>query len=358
MSDHFFGKLSDGSEVRLISLSNRHGMQVEFLNYGAAIHRIKTPDINGLLGDITLFCTNISDYQKQKAYLGATIGRFANRINNASFTLDGQNIELIANEGENQLHGGPSGFDNRIWSYSSGSNELGVWLRFTLVSGDGSQGYPGELQTQVEYVLDNNNKLRVHICAQTNKPTIVSMTNHSYFNLSGKAFSNLNSHYFQIASDQYLEIDAKGIPTGGFLSARDTALDLTQPTEISNILTPLAVELSATRGFDHTYVFANADQLKQIARVIHAESGRVLSVSSNHPSAQFYTGNYLQQCEVVGPGGARYRNHSGFCIEPQRFPDSPNHGHFPTSRLNPGDTYQHTIEYQFSTINIESAVNL
>lgn len=358
MSDSFFGKLPDGSEARMITLSNHRGMQVKLLNYGAAIHRIKTPDINGVLGDTTLYCTNLDDYRQQRAFLGATIGRFANRINKAAFTLDGRKIELRANEGENQLHGGPSGFNSRIWSYSYGSNEDGAWVRFTLTSEDGDQGFPGKLHTQVKYLLDNNNRLQLSITAQCSQTTIVNMTNHTYFNLSGKSTGNLNSHYFQIHSNQYLDVNSEGIPSGKILNAHNTALDLKQPREISNTLNPLAEELKPLRGYDHNYVFANTGEQTQKARIIHVDSGRVLSISSNQPGAQFYTGNHLQESNVIGPGGARYRDYSGFCIEPQRFPDSPNHAHFPDSTLRPGETYTHTISYHFGTIDIEDAINL
>lgn len=358
MSDSFFGKLPDGSEANIISLCNRHGMQVELLSYGAAIHRIKTPDINGTVSDTTLFCTNLHDYLHQRAFLGATIGRFANRINKASFTLDDRHIELSANEGQNQLHGGPLGFNTRIWSYTYGSNEVGAWVRFSLTSEDGDQGFPGELHTQVKYILDNNNKLQLYITAKSSKPTVINMTNHTYFNLSGKPYSNLNAHYFQIHSEQYLEVNLEGIPTGKILHTNNTVMDLRQPREISNALNPSIGILKRSQGYDHNYVFADTGELVEMARIIHTESGRVVSVSSDHPGAQFYTGNNLQGCNVIGPGRLSYRDHSGFCVEPQRFPDSPNHAHFPDSRLQPGETYTHTIEYQFSTIDIEDALNI
>lgn len=358
MPDSFFGTLPLGLEARTITLSNNNGMQVELLSYGAAIHRIKTPDINGVLGDITLYCTTLDDYRQQKAFLGATIGRFANRISKAAFSLNGQHIQLQANEGENQLHGGPAGFDRRIWSYTFGSNQHGEWVRFTLISEDGDQGYPGELHTQVEYLLDNNNRLQLNITAQSTKATIVNMTNHTYFNLSGKPPRDLSLHYFKIYAEQYLEIDSEGIPTGEILSVNDTALDLRLPQEISNKLDPLAEVLIPSQGYDHNYVFSDTGELTPLARIIHADSGRALSISSNHPGLQFYTGNYLQKSNVIAPGGARYRNHSGFCIEPQRFPDAPNHAHFPDCSLQPEEIYSHVIEYQFSTIDIEDTLDI
>lgn len=358
MQASFFGKLPDGLEAKIITLSNNNGMQVELLNYGAAIHRIKTPDINGVIGDITLYCTTLDDYRQQRAFLGATIGRFANRISKAAFTLKSQPIKLSANEGDNQLHGGPVGFDKRIWSYTFGSSQLGEWVRFTLTSEDGDQGFPGELHTQVEYLLDNTNRLQLNITAQSSKPTIINMTNHTYFNLSGKPPRDLSLHYFKIYAEQYLDIDSEGIPTGDIRNVSDTALDLRLPREISKMLEPLAEELTTSRGYDHNYVFADTGNLAPKARVIHAESGRALSISSNNPGVQFYSGNYLRESNVIGPGGSQYRNYSGFCMEPQRFPDSPNHTHFPDCSLQPDETYIHTIEYQFSTIDIEDSLDI
>lgn len=342
-----FGRMPSGENVASIRLLNSIGTEVMLLNLGARIHRIKTHDNQGNLHDIVLYCENLENYARQQAFLGASIGRFANRIGNSWFRLNGENIKLNANEGPHHLHGGPHGFDKYLWDFKSGNEAEYSYVRFELISADRDQGYPGELTTHIEYRLFEDNRLLIDIIATTNRPTVVNITNHSYFNLSGDLFSTLQDHYFCIPAKKICATDPALIPDGAFLEVNNTVLDLQQPQQIYRQLQDLPPELQHTRGYDHSYAYENNSALKLMASVLHEPSARKLMMYSTQPCMQFYSGNHLHEAKVIGPGNRPYKQYNGFCLEPQHFPDSPNHVEFPSTRLDPNQLYHQQIVYEF-----------
>lgn len=346
-----FGNTADGQQVECITLSNRRhnelGIEIDLINLGAAIHRIRAPDQHGYLADIALYCPDVHSYQIQRAYLGASIGRYANRIGGAAFDLDERHYSLHANEGSNQLHGGPDGFDKRLWSRQNPVHSDTSHVLFQLLSAAGDQGYPGQLQANIDYQLTLDNRLIIDIRAVTSESTIINLTNHAYFNLSGSIHANLKEHYVCIPSNQVCVVDDQMIPTGQIENISGSALDLQTPTPIQPLLDKLPRELSSSKGFDHCYVYPNDAQLRQLASVFHKTSARQLSIFSTQPGLQFYSGNHLAEAQVYGPEGLPYSAYGGFCLEAQHLPDSPNHDLFPTTRLDPGQLYQQQIIYQF-----------
>lgn len=349
-----FGTTSDKQPVECITLSNRlhndQGIEVDLINLGASIHRIRTPDQQGQLDDIVLYCNDVQHYQSQKAYLGASIGRYANRIGKASFDLAGRHYSLLANEGENQLHGGPDGFDKRLWSRQNTIQHDSNHVHFSLVSAAGDQGYPGELKLDIDYQLTRDNCLIIDFRAVSSETTVINLTNHAYFNLSGGLHADLTEHYVCIPSHRVCAVDDQFIPDGRIDNISGTALDLHIPTNVQRLLDALPQELSASKGFDHAYVFDDDAELKQLATVFHRPSARTLSVYSTQPSLQFYTGNYLAEAQAYGPQDVMYQAYGGFCVEAQHLPDSPNHEQFPSTRLDPGLLYHQQIIYRFGLV--------
>ncbi len=348
-----FGTTFDNQQVECITLSNRsrnnRGIEVDLINLGASIHRIRAPDQQGRLEDIVLYCKDVKHYQTQKAFLGATIGRYANRIGGAAFNLDGQAISLLANEGSNQLHGGADGFDKRLWVRQNQITPETSQVQFRLVSPAGDQGYPGQLETTIDYQLTQDNRLIIDFRAITSETTVVNLTNHAYFNLSGLIHADLDEHYANIPSTYVCTIDDEQIPTGKIENISGSALDLHYPTNIQQLLDNPPAELYRQNGFDHTYVYNNDNELKHLATVSHLTSARKVSLFSTQPALQFYTGNYLAEAQAYGPAGA-YQAHGGFCIEAQYLPDSPNHDHFPSTRLVAGELYHQQIIYRFGLV--------
>jgi aldose 1-epimerase len=345
-----FGNTHDGEAVECVKLTNSQGIEIALLNLGARIHRIRTPDQRGQLQDIVLYCENVEHYQVQRAYLGATVGRYANRIGNSEFNVDGICYRLTANEGRHQLHGGPDGFDKRIWSMQYGTDADSAYVRFQLVSPDGDQGYPGKLTADVVYRLFNDNRLSIDIRAVTSKTTVVNISNHAYFNLSGILSGDLSGHYFTIPSSRVCAVDEELIPTGEINNVQGSVLDLKYPCNVQRLLQELPSELESFQGFDHNYIFENGSGMGLRATVFHTPSGRKLSVYSTQPGLQFYTANHLAQAHAIGPDGQAYARYGGFCLEPHHFPDSPNQPGFPSTRLQPGQTYHQQIVYQFSLV--------
>ncbi len=348
-----FGTTFENQQVECITLTNRshnnRGIEVDLINLGASIHRIRTPDQQGRLEDIVLYCEDVKHYQTQKAFLGATIGRYANRIAGAAFNLDGQQISLLANEGANQLHGGADGFDKRLWIRQNRITPETSHVQFQLVSPVGDQGYPGRLKTTIDYQLTQDNRLIIDIRAITSETTVLNLTNHAYFNLSGLIHANLHEHYATIPSTYVCTVDDQQIPTGKIENISGSALDLHYPTHIQQILDEQPAELYRQNGFDHTYVYNNDSELKHLATVSHLTSARKVSLFSTQPGLQFYTGNHLAESQAYGPAGA-YQAHGGFCLEAQHLPDSPNHDHFPSTRLVPGQLYHQQIIYRFGLV--------
>lgn len=348
---HAFGYLDSGERVERITLDNKQGTIVELLNYGASIHRIRTPDKHGNCDDIVLHCETLSDYINQSAYLGSTVGRYANRIRNGRFKIGNQTFQLTTNESGNHLHGGKSGFDRKIWDLRYGCDEDSCFAHFQLTSPAGDQGYPGTLTTDLQYRLDRHNRLTITVSAMTTESTIVNISSHAYFNLSGTINKKLHHHKFEIPSGYVTDIDHNGIPTGSFLDVKDSALDLSSAREISSQLTVRPAELQFTQGFDHNYVFHSHTEPQHRATVHHEPSGRTLKVFATQPGLQFYTGNYLHQCDVNLPGNIAAKAHTAFCLEPQYFPDAPNHPYFSSPVLHPEQVWREKMVYEFSSEN-------
>jgi len=336
-----FGTTPDGREVTRFTLRNRQGMRVDIIDYGAIVTAIETPDKEGKLGDVVLGFDNLEGYIPNDPHIGGIVGRFANRIANGTFTLDGQPYRLAQNDPPHHLHGGSTGFDRVLWTAQPLPGQQAVKLRYQ--SPDMEEGYPGNLTATVVYTLTEDNSLRIELSATTDKATPVNLTNHSYFNLSAGQVNHIRNHVVQIHAGRYTPVDETFIPTGIIASVQGTSLDLTRPRAIGEFIHQLP-----GGGYDHNYVLQGpAGEMKQAATVFEPTSGRLLEVFTTQPGIQFYTGNFLDGT-LAGKQGARYTRHYGFCLETQHFPDSPNQEDFPSTILRPGQTYRQTTVYKFS----------
>ena len=340
-----FGKTKDGTEVQLYTLSNEKGMQVKITNYGATVTAILTPDKQGKAGDVVLGFDSMEAYQspaylKSGPYFGAAIGRYGNRIAKGKFTLDGKEYTLATNNGANHLHGGIVGFDKVIWTAEeAGSNAL----KFSYVSKDGEEGYPGTLTTSVTYTLTGDNELKIDYEATTDKATPVNLTNHSYFNLAAGGAADALQHEVTIHADRYTVVDASLIPTGELRPVAGTVMDFSKPEAIGTRIAQVE-----GGGYDHNYVLRDTtDAMKLAATVYEPTSGRVMEVRTTEPGIQFYSGNFLDG-SLTGKNNTVYKKHYGFCLETQHFPDSPNQPSFPSTILKPGDTLKSSTIYKFS----------
>ncbi|VTS04098.1 aldose epimerase family protein [Tuwongella immobilis] len=339
-----FGKLPDGHEVTLYTLKSPT-MVVKIMDYGALVTELHTPDSKGKLGDVVLGFDNLEGYLKGHPYFGATIGRVANRVGNATFQLNGKTYKLAANNGKHSLHGGEKGFDKVLWKGTMSQANGNASVKFTYLSKDGEEGYPGNLQVAVTYTLTAKNELQIDYVATTDQDTPVNLTHHSYFNLAGHASGNVLKQAIRIDADQYTPGDETLVPTGKLAPVKETPLDLTSATPIGKNIGQLTGEPG---GYDHNYVLRRTDKkLAEVAEVTDPESGRVLKVLTTEPGLQFYTGNFLDGT-VKGKGGAVYAKHQAFCLEPQHYPDSINQPTFPSIVLKPGKTYEQTTVYAFS----------
>ena len=338
-----YGSLPDGSAVRLFTLTNANGMSAAVTDYGALLVSLQAADREGAVGEITLGFDALAGYLGKHPYFGATVGRYANRIGGARFTLDGQEYRLAANNGENHLHGGVVGFDRVLWEADAFEEDGTAGVCFSRVSPDGEEGYPGNLQVTATYTLTEMDELRIDFEAMTDRATPVNLTNHTYFNLRGSG--DILGHQVQIAASRYTPVNAALIPTGKLAKVAGTPLDFTTPHAIGERFAAVA------GGYDHNYVLdRKADgELVCAARVEEPESGRVLEVFTTDPGIQFYTGNFLDGT-LAGRGGVHYLPQAGFCLEPQKFPDSPNQPAFPSSILKPGEMYLHTLLFRCSVI--------
>lgn len=342
-----FGTFPDGRVAHLFTLRNAAGMTAQITNYGGFIVSLTAPNKAGKLENITLGLPTFADYVKGNSSLGPIIGRFGNRIANAKFTLDGQTYPLATNAGPNHIHGGRVGFNAKLWAATPvNGDEPALVLRYT--SPDGEEGYPGTLAVEVRYTLQKDNALRIDYRATTDKPTVVNLTNHAYFNLSGMKRDVLN-HELMIRADQILPTDKGQIPTGERKPVAGTVFDFTKPTLIgSRIADTTDVQLRYGAGYDHCWVFSDSSKtLKLGATLYEPTSGRLLTMYTTEPAMQLYTGNHLNG-KLRGPEGVAYERRFGVCLETQHFPDSPNHPDFPTTTLRPGETYQSITVYQFS----------
>jgi aldose 1-epimerase len=339
-----FGTLANGAKVDVYTLKSPE-IEVRVATYGARIVAIETKDRNGKTGDIAFGYNSAVDYTRGKnAYFGTVPGRYANRIAKGQFKLEGHDYQTTLNDGPNMLHGGVEGFDRRNWT----AKEFPDGVEFSLVSPDGDQGFPGTLTAHVRYTLTANH-LRIDYSATTDKPTVVNLTNHTYFNLSGEGSPSILDEVLLLSADKYTPVDATLIPTGELAPVAGTPFDFTKPTRIGDRIGVENEQLKRAGGYDHNWVLrGTAGQLHPAAHVFDPASGRVLSVLTTEPGIQFYTGNFLDGT-LVGKTGAKYAKRSGFCLETQHFPDSPNHPSFPSTELKPGQIYHSTTEFIFST---------
>ena len=346
-----FGSLPDGRDVAAVTLSNDNGMSVRILAYGALVQQLTVPGREGA-ADVVLGYDGMEGYLSAPNYFGVSVGRYANRIGGAKFTLDGKTYQLATNDGSNSLHGGAQGFDKRLWDIADvRSDRASASVTLTYRSADGEEGYPGTLDVRATYTLNEENELEVSYSATTDKATVVNLTNHSYFNLAGasSAVSALDS-LLTIPADSYTPVDATLIPTGEFRPVAGTAFDFREGTRIGDrIRDGHDEQLRFGRGYDHNWVVSRepAAGAQLLARVEDPGSGRVMEVLSNQPGIQFYSGNFLDGT-VTGKSGAIYRQGDALCLEPQVFPDTPNKPAFGSARLDPGNTYRNVIVYRFS----------
>lgn len=344
-----FGTLPDGQAVHAVTLMNTSGMQVTLIGYGAAIQSVMVPDRSGVFHDVTIGHDSLDDYLRWPQYAGATVGRFANRIAGGRFTLDGREYSLPLNNGPNSLHGGVKGFDAVNWAIEAVSDTSAT---FKLTSPDGDQGYPGTLIVTACYMLDDDNRLSVEYSATTDAPTIVGLSNHAYWNLGGEGSGTAMDHRLQILAGGYLPVDESLIPTGERRAVAGTPFDFREPKAIDADVRDAGDEqIRIGQGFDHNWIVSDgvSADLRPVARLEHTGSGRVMSVYSDQPGLQFYSGNFFDGT-TSGKSGRLYRMGDAIALEPQLFPDTPNQSSFGSARLDPGETYRNRIAWQFSTI--------
>ena len=342
-----------GQLVEIYTLRNAQGMEARIMTYGGIVQSLSVPDKAGQFADVVLGFDSLEGYLtpaylKGCPYFGALIGRYGNRIGGAKFTLAGQTYTLAANNGANSLHGGLQGFDKVVWSVIAAEvGEQGPKLELTYLSRAGEEGFPGNLQVKATYTLTEANELKLQFTAQTDKPTLVNLTHHSYFNLAGQGNGDILGHLVQINADQFTPVDAGLITTGELAAVADTPFDFRQPTAIGARINDSDRVLQYCHGYDQNWVINKPlGKLGWQARVVEPASGRVLEVWSDQPGLQFYTGNFLDGT-LTGKGGKVYPRRTGFCLEPQHYPDSPNKVDFPSVELQPGQTYHNTIVYKF-----------
>ena len=342
-----YGRLADGTQVDMITLSNPKGIEVDVISYGGIITRLLTPDANGQLGDIVLGFDKLEDYVNSSPYFGALIGRYGNRIANGRFELNGQTYQLDSNDGVNHLHGGVQGFDKKVWHMVPFTTQNSAGIVLTLLSPDGDQGYPGNLNVEVTYELTADNQLETRFKANTDKATVVNLTQHTYFNLAGKG--DILDHQMQINSPTITPVGPGLIPTGELSAVEGTPFDFRQPKAIGKDINVANEQLALGLGYDHNYLVKSSpsDELVLAATVSEPTTGRVLEVWSEEPAVQFYSGNFLDG--TLKGKGRTFVHRSGFCLEPQHNPDSPNQAQFPSTTLLPKDTYQTRIVYRFGT---------
>lgn len=342
-----FDKQIDNQKVLLINLKNKNGFICQITNYGARIVSFLIPINKSDTIDVVLGLESIDDYLKEDKSLGAIVGRYANRIAKGSFTLDGKNYPLFINDGCNTLHGGQKGFDKTVWKsrqFISKKEEEAVELSY--LSKDGEEGFPGNLQVKITYTLTNSNELQMEYWAETDAKTVLNLTNHTYFNLKGAGEGTINSHDLVLNADFFTPTNKEMIPTGEIWSVANSPMDFRTWHKIGERINQNYLELTQGNGYDHNWVLnKKGDELSWAATVSEESTGIVLNVFTTEPGIQFYTGNYLDG-KSKGKGGKKYTSRTGFCLEAQHYPNSPNQENFPSTILNPGETYKQTTIYQ------------
>jgi aldose 1-epimerase len=344
-----FGQSPDGKPVVLYTLRNASGAEADIMNYGGILQKLVMPDRQGNLADVVLGYDNLQGYVNKTPYFGALIGRYGNRIAGGQFTLNGQTYHLAQNDGVNSLHGGLKGFDKVVWTARPLMTAAGPSLILSYVSPDGEEGYPGNLEVTAVYTLTEHNALKLEFTARTDRPTVVNLTHHSYFNLGGQGSGDILGDVVYINANQTTPVVKGLIPTGDFADVSGTPFDFRQPTAIGARINDPNPVLQYGPGYDHNWVINKPmGTFGLMARVSDPKSGRVMEVWSDQPGLQFYAGNFLDG-SIKGKGGVAYQIHDAFCMEPQHYPDSPNQPNFPSTELDPGQTYHSTIVYKFST---------
>lgn len=343
-----WGAESSGERVQLYRLENASGAAVRVATYGGALVSIEVPDKSGKLGDVLLGFDSLEGYLGEHPYFGTLVGRYGNRIARGMFELDGKVYTLAVNNPPNALHGGLQGFDKRVWAAAPFESSDGVGLTLRYISADGEEGFPGTLAVEVRYTWTDQNALRIDYEATTDKPTVVNLTNHAYFNLRDAGRSPVTEHALLLDADHYNRVDATLIPQGGPSAVEGTPFDFREPHQIGERIDADHPQIRFGGGYDHNYIIRRrtADGLERAAVVTEPTSGRVLEAWTTEPAVQLYTGNFLDG-SVKGKQGHGYQRRSAFCLETQHYPDSPNQPSFPSTALYPGETYRSTTEYRF-----------
>ncbi|RZS80007.1 aldose 1-epimerase [Motilibacter rhizosphaerae] len=338
-----------GHPVTRYTLTDPGGIRVRLITYGAAIQSVEVPDRHGRVADVVLGFPDVADYAARSPYFGATVGRYANRIAGGRFRLDGRTYVLPRNDGPNTLHGGTVGFDKRVWSASGVRRGTAAGVTFRLVSPAGDQGFPGRLSVSVTYTLDTADRLRIDYQASTSAPTVLNLTNHSYFNLAGEGSGSVEDQQLQISAAAYTPIDRTLIPTGAVAPVTGTPFDFRTARRIGDGLRGGSAQLRYAKGYDHNWVLDGpAGRLRQVARAIDPVSGRWVTVQTTEPGLQVYTGNVLDGT-LYGTSGRQYREGDAFTLETQHFPDSPHHPSFPSTVLRPGQRFTSSTVYAFGS---------
>ncbi len=343
-----FSTVINGKHVSLYTLVNDNGLRVDITNFGGRIVSLLVPDKDGVFDDIVTGYLDIDGFvNSSEAYFGALIGRYGNRIANATFNIDGETYTLVANNGPNSLHGGPGGFHNVVWDAEQIDAQS---LRLKYLSADMEEGFPGNLDVTVTYTLTNNDEIHIEYFATTDKPTVVNLTNHAFFNLAGEGSKTINDHVLRILADHYTPVDETLIPTGVIEPVAGTPFDFRQYNRIGDRVDANHQQIEYGKGYDHNFVLnktAGVSGTELAASVYEPVSGRLMEVFTTEPGIQFYGGNFLRGVEV-GKRGEPYLHRTSFCLETQHFPDSPNQPNFPSTVLRPGETYETKTIYRFS----------
>jgi aldose 1-epimerase len=342
-----YGRLPDGVQVDGYTLTNKQGVTLQVITYGAIITSLRTADARGNFADIVLGFDSLDGYLHDPPYFGAVVGRYANRIARGRFTLDGSAYQLPVNNGPNSLHGGTRGFDKVVWRAASFESDSSSGVVLSYTSPDGEMGYPGRLDVRVTYTLTDSNELLVDYFAATDKATPINISQHSYFNLAGAAKRDILGHQLRLAASRFTPVDSTLIPTGELAPVEGTPFDFRALTPIGARIDESHQQLIFGIGYDHNWVLdQDSSGLTHAAQVVEPESGRTLDIYTDQPGIQFYSGNFLDGT-ITGKGGRVYQHRYGFCLETQHFPDSPNHAAFPPTILRPGDRYETRTVFRF-----------